>query len=284
MILGVAQDAGIPQILCNKTCCAKRFGDDAKREFVTSLAVFDRNEGNYWLFEASPDIKYQLSKVNKIMRNDAQKLPEGIFLTHAHMGHYTGLMHLGKEAISSRGLSVYAMPRLKEFLSKNGPWSQLVDLENIVINEISADSSIKLNGSVQVKAIEVPHRDEFSETVGYSIKADRSVLFIPDIDKWEKWDRNIIELIRSHDIVFIDGTFFSATELPGRNMNEIPHPFIVESMKLFNDLSLEQKNKIHFIHFNHSNPVYESYSKERKTVIDKGFRVAETGQVESLYF
>ena len=44
--------------------------------------------------------------------------PKGIFLTHAHIGHYSGLIHLGKEALGAKGISVYAMPKMSFFLKR----------------------------------------------------------------------------------------------------------------------------------------------------------------------
>ena len=77
--------------------------------------------------------------------------------------------------------------------------------------------------------------------------------------------------------LFLDGTFYKERELPGRNMNEVPHPFIQESVDLFKDLSLAEKQKIFFIHFNHTNPLIDHSSKEYKEVKSRGFNVASEG-------
>ena len=80
-----------------------------------------------------------------------------------------------------------------------------------------------------------------------------------------------------YDYLFLDGTFYKDTELPGRNMSEVPHPFVQESVELFKDLSLPQKRKVFFIHFNHTNPLIDNASKEYKEVKSKGFNVAVEG-------
>jgi pyrroloquinoline quinone biosynthesis protein B len=124
----------------------------------------------------------------------------------------------------------------------------------------------------------VPHRDEFSETAGYLIRCGiRSVLFIPDIDKWKKWERDIREFVKQCDYLLLDGTFFKDGELPGRNMAEIPHPFVQETMELFDKLNMTEKRKIWFIHFNHTNPLVRTGSAECKEVRNKGFNVASQG-------
>ncbi len=277
-ILGIAQDAGFPQINCKKDCCKNLWNDLSHRRMVSSIGVADEVNGQCFLFDATPDIKDQL---NSLQKNNSLNLG-GIFLTHAHMGHYTGLMHLGREAMGAKGVPVFTMPRMKTMLEENAPWSQLVSLENIKLQPLQSDSSIIFN-DINITPIEVPHRDEFSETVGFQIKGkNKSALFIPDIDKWKKWNRNILSEIQKVDYAFLDGTFFENGEIPGRDMSLIPHPFIEESIQLFNQLPVEEKNKIYFIHFNHTNPVLQEGSEAVKYINEKGFHIAEEGQIFDL--
>lgn len=195
----------------------------------------------------------------------AKEVPDGIFVTHAHIGHYTGLMYLGKEAANASQVPVYAMPRMKTFLEQNGPWSQLVTNKNIVLNEMQENVDMQLSPQLHITPITVPHRDEFSETVGYRIEGPANkVLFIPDIDKWAKWNRNIAEEIAGVDYAFLDATFYDAAEINNRDISTIPHPFVIESMELFKSLSTAEKKKIYFIHFNHTNPLLRLESKETK--------------------
>jgi pyrroloquinoline quinone biosynthesis protein B len=199
---------------------------------------------------------------------------KGIFLTHAHIGHYTGLMHLGREVMGAKAFPVYAMPRMRSFLENNGPWSQLLALGNVEIRNLSADSTILLNERLSITPVLVPHRDEFSETVGFIIDGpEKSLLYIPDIDKWERWDRDIRAVLKTMDVALLDGTFYQNGEIPGRDMGEIPHPFIVESMALFADLPQDEKAKVRFIHFNHTNPLLLENSSARERVEGAGFGV-----------
>ena len=62
-----------------------------------------------------------------------------------------------------------------------------------------------------------------------------------------------------------------------RDISEIPHPFIIESLELFNNLENIDKAKVYFIHLNHTNPVLNKNSEEYKRVILSGFNVAEPG-------
>ena len=273
VVLGTLQDGGSPHMGCQKDCC--KVIDSYKK--VVSLGLIDPVSKKKFLFEATPDFVSQTNALSSLLPLSGEKTPDGIFITHAHMGHYAGLMFLGREALNSKSVPVYAMPKMKIFLENNGPWSQLVSLNNIGINPLSEGKWENISPSLRVKPMLVPHRDEFSETVGFIIEGPhKKLLFIPDIDKWEKWKTDIVSLIKEVDHALIDGTFFSAAEVGNRNIAEIPHPLVQESMQLFDTLPAKEKEKIMFIHFNHTNPLLNEHSEEAKLVRSKGFRIAIT--------
>ena len=269
-ILGVVQDGGLPHLGSNKLCCE----NIEEKRYVTSIMLINNENNESYLFDASPDINEQLNFMGDRIKKDLK----GVFLTHAHIGHYTGLMYFGREALNSKSINVYAMPRMKKFLEQNGPWSQLVSLENISINQINSTSKIAIDQNVTIQPIEVPHRAEFSETVGYKIYGpNKTVLFIPDIDKWYLWEKSIIDEIKQVDYALIDATFYDSKEVNYRDLSEIPHPFVVESMELFDSIKDEEKNKIFFIHLNHTNPLLNRDSDQYKFVKSQGYNVAEEG-------
>lgn len=252
-VLGTIQDGGIPHMGCNKVCCLKYFKNNTFRVGVSSLGISNlKNETNY-LIDATPNVNHQLKALIGTS-NPSEKL-NGIFLTHAHMGHYSGLLNFGREAMNSKNIPLYLMPRFYNFIQNNGPWNQLVKLENVMLKRIYDREKITLESNLSITPIQVPHRDEYSETVGFLIEGNtKSALYIPDIDKWEKWNNSIVELIKNVDYAFLDGTFYDEKEVNNRDISEIPHPFIIESLKLFNPLDKSEKNKIYFIHLNHTNP------------------------------
>lgn len=283
VILGTMQDAGSPQISCKKDCCKDLFGHPDTSRNVVSLGIIDAQTKKTYLLEATPDIGSQLNTLNRFANLDPAKMPDGIFLTHAHIGHYSGLMYLGREAVNASKVPVFTMPRMKSFLENNGPWSQLVSAGNISLQQMNEFEKVKLSSGLTIQPILVPHRDEYSETVGYLISGNtRRALFIPDIDKWEKWKTDIGNMIPRIDYVFIDGTFFDAEEINNRNISEIPHPFIIESLDRFKGLDKTEKAKIRFIHFNHTNPLLKAGSPQRKQLLEQGFQIAEFGQVYRL--
>jgi pyrroloquinoline quinone biosynthesis protein B len=274
VILGTLQDGGSPHIGCEKICCQKT--DSSKK--VVSLGLIDNASKKQFIVEASPDITSQIKMLNVFSGN---KNPvDGILLSHAHIGHYSGLMYLGKEAKNASNIPVYAMPRMKLFLENNGPWSQLVSLKNIEIKELFDQKEMTLTNRISVIPYQVPHRDEFSETIGFKIIGpNKTAIFIPDIDKWDKWKIDIVEMIKQVDYAFIDGTFWDPAEVNNRNIAEIPHPLVKESMLKFSQLPSTEKNKIWFIHLNHTNPLLNQETNEYKDLIKKGFHVAAIKQV-----
>ena len=271
MVLGTAQDGGFPQAGCKKKCCSEAWKNKELSKKISSLAIIDPESKEQWIIDATPDIKEQL---NDLQNQTHLTRLDGIFLTHAHIGHYLGLAQLGREVLGMKDLPVFCMKRMYNFLSKNGPWDQLIKLQNIKLNKIFHNKKVVLNDRLSITPFLVPHRDEYSETVGYEISSKtKKIIFIPDIDKWNLWDKDIVSLIKHIDYALIDGTFYKNGELD-RDMSKIPHPFVNESMQLFKDLSIENKNKIFFTHFNHTNPLLIQNSKEQLELISKGYNFA----------
>lgn len=275
VILGVAQDAGYPQIEATQEFIATDLGVRTRQK-VVALGVIDENAGQKFLFEATPDMPAQLFALNEALATPGT-LPTGIFLTHGHIGHYTGLMYLGREASGASAVPVYAMPRMANFLTTNAPWSQLVALHNIELRALAAGQEITLNPTLKVRPFLVPHRDEFTETVGFEITGrHKKAVFIPDIDKWSKWPTSLPDVVKKADYVLLDATFYRNGEIP-RDMAEVPHPFVEETMRLLQALPAAERAKVYFIHCNHTNPLLNPDSPERREVQRLGFHVATEG-------
>ena len=270
-VLGVAQDAGYPQAGCYQQHCLPGWADPRLERGATAVALIDPKASKTYLFEATPHMPRQLYQLEQQAEGYALS---GVFLTHAHIGHYAGLMFFGHESMGANNVPVFAMPRMTDYLRSNGPWSQLVAYSNISLQPLAHNKTEKFAG-VEVTPFLVPHRDEFSETVGYSIQGpEKTAVFIPDINKWSVWDRDIAEVIKTIDYALVDATFFGAGELPGRDMSKIPHPLVIETMAALVDLGPEQRKKVWFIHMNHTNPLLNPQSKEALLVRAAGYNIA----------
>jgi pyrroloquinoline quinone biosynthesis protein B len=249
VVLGIAQDAGIPQLGCDQSPCKDIREGRRKPERAASIGLVNRALGLSYLFDATPDMVSQLGTLN------GGHAPTGVLLTHGHIGHYTGLMYFGRESIDAKGVPVYGTQRMVSYLTGNGPWSQLVSRKNIELHMLSRDTPVTLEGGVRVTAFLVPHRDEFTDTVGFLIeRGGHRAIFIPDIDWWSTWTRSIRELVDSVDLAFLDGTFASADELPGRSIADIPHPLMPTTRALLKGT----RAQVWFIHVNHTNRELEA--------------------------
>lgn len=271
VLLGAAQDAGLPQAGCMCVACAAAWAGEIRAEPPVALGLIDRAAGASWLIDATPAFPAQLHHLS----GAAPGVPlAGLLLTHAHIGHYTGLIHVGREAMNSTGLPVYTTSRMGDFLTKNAPWSQLVALGNIALHAIVPGTPFNLSPHVRVTPIAVPHRAEFSDTLAYHIAGPQHTLFYcPDIDRWERWVPDVTSVVAGVDIALLDGSFYSAAELPGRNLADIPHPLVTESCSRLSG----QAERVVFVHLNHSNPLLRPGSTERRAVEAAGFTVGATG-------
>lgn len=268
VVLGIAQDGGVPHLGCRQKLCVEARSDPSKRRHVASLGLIDRVSGKRFLIDATPDFESQVSRLGG--------LPDGILLTHAHVGHYLGLALLGREVANTKEMPVYCTASMAGFLRENRPWSRLVQSKNISIHEIEPDREFALTENLRATALRVPHRDEDSDTVAYVVAGPaRRLLWLPDIDKWEKWDRRIEDVLETVDVAFLDGTFFSADEIPGRSIAEIPHPLVPETVSRLSNEA--RRAKIFFVHLNHTNRLLWN-RKETRRLLDKGFGVAAEGQ------
>lgn len=281
-VLGTAQDGGFPHAACSHDLCVEARRDPALARRVASLAVVLPESGRVFLIDATPDLPEQLQALADVRRPPAggvDRAPvDGVLLTHAHVGHYLGLAYFGYEALHTRDLPVWATPRMARFLRDNGPWSQLVELGNVELRELR-DAAVSLGDGVAARAVPVPHRDEYADTVGFRLEGPRAtVLYVPDTDSWDAWGDRLDEALSGVDVALVDGTFYSAAELPGRDVAEIGHPLITDSLTRFGEAVRSGDLRVLFIHLNHSNPALDPESPERRALEEAGFRVAADGE------
>ncbi len=280
LVLGVAQDGGMPQTGCYAPRC-DRAREREQPRYVCSLAIVEPDAGPYYLVDASPDLRQQMDLIDDPgfrARAQARRPFDGIFLTHAHMGHYLGLAHLGREGLGLAPTPCYCSPEMAGFLASNGPWSLLVDEGRLDLRPVEFDRWYEIDDSLSAMATPVPHRPEFSDTVGWTFRGpSRSLLYLPDIDSWEAWDRDVAEVVRGVDVALLDATFYSPGEVPGRNIEDIPHPMVPHSMDLLQEVARGEREVV-FIHLNNTNPALDEASAEAREIVSRGFSVATEGQ------
>jgi pyrroloquinoline quinone biosynthesis protein B len=280
-VLGTAQDGGIPQIGCFCPNCQQARKDHRFSRLISSLGILDLRNNKAFIIDATPDLRIQYDRIHERLgrkKTGKKNVPDGILLTHAHIGHYTGLIFYGYESSSSHNLPVFCSRRMGDFLSSNGPWDQLVRLKNISLQTVTLHKKVNITENISVYPFPVPHRDEYSDTLGFKIIGPKkSLLYVPDIQSWDKWNRSVKEEVEQTDIAILDGTFFSPEELPGRDLTKIGHPFITTSLKILKDTVRSGRKKVFFTHLNHTNLALNPDGEERRAVLEAGCGIACEG-------
>lgn len=280
LLLGSVQDAGLPQAGCYTELCEAARAQGAEPRFVTSMALVEPRAERFYLVDASPDLPRQMDLIpgDAFRARAAERRPfDGIFLTHAHIGHYLGLAHLGREGMGTAPTPCYCTDRMASFLEQNGPWSLLVEEGRLVPKRMAPNVWLRIDEHLEAMAIPVPHRDEYSDTVGFVFKGtERRILYLPDIDRWENMQPSIESVVRKVDVALLDGSFYTAAELPGRRQEDIPHPLIPSTMDRLE--SLAAGTEIAFIHLNNTNRALTIGSPEALDVARRGFHLPRKGQ------
>jgi pyrroloquinoline quinone biosynthesis protein B len=270
ILLGIAQDGGVPHAGCECANCRRAWSDPSARQLATCLAVVDHANHRSWLIDATPDFREQLHALQSLV-------PEcplsGILLTHAHVGHYAGLIHLGREVMGTRNVPVYATPLLAAFVRDNAPWSQLVTLRNVELCLLAPGKETRLGPRLHLTPLLVPHRNEFADTVAFVVRGSaRRLFYCPDIDAWDKWEYDLRDFVVGMDIALLDASFFSATELPGRAMSKIPHPLVTDTAGRLAGVDCD----VRLIHLNHTNPLLAP-GAERDWLAGQGMSIGAFG-------
>jgi pyrroloquinoline quinone biosynthesis protein B len=297
LVLGTAQDGGLPQIGCVRPCCTAARSDPQRRRLVAALLIADPGSGRRWLIDATPDIGAQVERARGHpaarsveatagpisapagVLSNRPALFDGVFLTHAHMGHVAGLLQFGREAYAARGLPVHGSARMLDWLQGNQPWSLLLSDGVLLPRVLVPGESVALTDRLTITALPVPHRDELTDTLAFLVRGpERSLLYLPDVDAWDRWDTPLAALLAGVDVALIDGTFFSDGELPGRSLAAIPHPFIEDTLARLAELPPGLRAKLRFTHLNHSNPAADPDSEAARRVREAGAAVAIEGE------
>ena len=263
VVLGSGQDGGTPQLGQSVTSVSRT---------ASSIAVI--GEDRCLLFDVSPDVRLQTAALS--WSSTAIRRPfDAIFITHAHMGHYAGLVHFGRESIDADRIPVHASASVLGFLTSNEPWSSLFHNGNLVAEPMVDAVAF---GRLTVARIPVPHRSEFSDASAFSILVDDDpwALYLPDIDSWDEWPQ-AEDVIGRHSVAVVDATFGEPDELPGRDLTEIPHPLVRHTVDRFGHLT--EDSTVVLSHINHSNALNDDASDLRRQVLDAGFLVASDGLV-----
>jgi pyrroloquinoline quinone biosynthesis protein B len=95
-ILGSAQDGGVPQVGCRCERCNHARMNAEHVRFPASLAIVGKS-GRLLLIDVTQNLSQQLDLIRDLLPSGKNLLPAAVLLSHAHVGHYAGLLFFGKE-------------------------------------------------------------------------------------------------------------------------------------------------------------------------------------------
>jgi len=275
-VLGRAQDGGVPHLGCERACCAqaRRAG---LREYPCSLGICDRRTGKLLLIEATPAVEPQIALLHTLSEQHGRgrRPVDALLITHAHIGHYAGLMEFGEEVAATEHLPLFVTPKMASFLREHAPWSQTIEYGQVSVNEVTPGETCEPLEGLCVEFVPVPHRDELSDTMAFKVRGPAAtLLWAPDVDRWDKHPGLMDRLLEGVDVALVDGTFLDEQELQGRDPARVPHPLMQDTMHDFADAA--RPGAIRFIHMNHTNAAL----RDASVIADieaRGFAVATQG-------
>ena len=293
VVLGYAQDGGVPQLGCRCPRCQQ--AHLSGRIHTASLAIISKHgdDVHSLVIDTGPDFRTQYEETLDLLARQPGSLAEAlqqrrkgpnpvdaVLLTHLHMGHFTGLLELGLEVVNGRDIPLYCTAPVAQFLAENAPWSQLLERNNVLPHVIRPGEVFAPAPGLTAEAYPVPHRNEYGDTVGFRIalRGGKSLLYIPDADSWDEMEPPLVQLVNEADYALLDGTFFSAHELGGREQSQVPHPPVKETANLL----ASRASHVFFTHLNHTNPLLDTTSHQRQWLEAQGFSVLFARQVLDL--
>ena len=272
-VLGIAQDGGHPQPGCLRPCCANII----EPHYPVSLGIRS-SEGTNLLIEATRNLGDQFTLWG-------QTNVDHLLLTHAHLGHVDGLGLFGREAIAARDIELHVSDDMYHLIDRTPQWNLMVQQGVFNIRTFTAGDIVFSQGELSIEAVRIPHRAELSDMHAFIIRGpSKSLLFLTDHDTWNETltvhDRSSIRELLAKlnvDIALIDGTFWSEDELAGRNQATVPHPPVLQTLKMLGEKKQDDPDII-FTHLNHTNPLYNRGSEQYAEVERLGWSVAYQGQ------
>ena len=298
-ILGSGAGGGLPQWNCNCANCthARHGTGDILPRTQSSIAVSD--DGVDWvLINASPDLLTQLRAHPELQ--PARAIRDigiaAVLLVDAQIDHVTGLLML-RERTSP--LPVYACEPVFDDLSTGLPLIPLlghycgVERHPIVLGE---PFSIPLVDGLRITAIPIDSKaPPYSPRRALAVPGDNIALLIEDVASGTRAfyapglqtaSPAIRAAMQSADLVLVDGTFWSATEMIDLGLSthhaadmghlaQCPHDGEPGMIQLLDALPKTTHKVV--IHINNTNPILNPHSGPFAEMRARGIDVARDG-------
>ena len=301
ILLGTAAGGGFPQWNCSCLCCATARDDpQAARPRTQSSAAISADGVHWFLLNASPDVREQLTRLPvAAAREDApvtagpRAVPvEGVVVTDPEIDHSLGIVLLRE----GRHLALYATPATQAVLEDDSHFLPVTRaFADVPVTNLSLTGSVALRNrdgresGLSVEAFAVPAgAPRFASaagaghTVGLMFEEQatgRTCAFVPGCGGL---DASLLERLSAADILLFDGTFWTNREMidlgiGDRTALDMDHLPLGEPGGSLEQLAtLPCQHKV-FTHINNTNPMLLESSPERAAVNQAGITVGYDG-------
>jgi pyrroloquinoline quinone biosynthesis protein B len=291
-VLGAAAGGGFPQWNCSCSNCRRlrqgRFNGQARTQAQFAIS---NSDANWFLLNASPDLRFQIESFPPIQPHSLypRHSPiEGVILPSAEIDAALGLLLLRE----SQPLRIYATKAIRQILSMDNSLFQVLRRQANQVEWIDVRPGVAFAlGDSGIQCIPIStegcfpgfvseHRAEQLEAaeavLGIVLEhLGRRVALFPAVP-WVRSDW--LEILRTCDVVFFDGTFWSNDELfrlngSGKTAREMGHQPVQDTLSLLAEV---EARKI-FIHINNTNPILDEDSEEFRRACDAGWEIGRDG-------
>ena len=308
LVIGSAAGGGFPQWNCNSSNSsqARKNPERAKPRTQSSIAVSVDDGNNWFLFNASPDLRQQINDNIALQpKKGIRHSPiQGVFLTNGDVDHIAGLLNLRE----SHPLSIYATSKVLKILKNNSVFNVLnpkfVDRREVKLNKtILLEDKNKNSLDIEVEVFPVPGKvalyledetkgkdfgTEEEDTIGLKIIDRKTKKYFFYLPACAQMTVNLKNKLKNAPLVFFDGTLWKDDEMltaevgvnkTGQRMGHMSMSGPKGTIEMFKDLNVEKK---FFIHINTTNPALLEDSDQRKKINEEGWEVSYDGMEVNL--
>lgn len=292
-LLGSAAGGGVPQWNCACSICdlCRNYPEQVQPRLQLQ-AAFSCNSDSWFLINASPDLRFQIEgnrSLHPSPRASKRNTPiKGILLTSADLDSVLGVLLLRE----FQPLTIYATSLVREILESNSFFIMLTRVESqLTWVEITPDvtfsledgllcTPISLSDSLPYYVRQGSNRDFGLANIGLIIESGpMRIAYTPSVPEITDKLKTVYD---SCEIIFVDGTFWSNSELRqihddtplARSIGHVPMSGEDGTIALL--ANTKCRNKI-FIHINNTNPVLNRKSAEYETAREAGWQIGYDG-------
>jgi len=301
VVLGAAAGGGVPQWNCGCAICRTARHDQPQLRSTQSSIAFSVDDAHWFLINASPDLRQQLTDTPRLHPREGQlrHTPiSGVIVTNGEVDAVAGLLSMREGS----PFSIYAHARVLAILKDNSIFNVLNE-KNVRRQPMAIDQPFqptRPDGSpsgLEILPFAVPGKaawyleghahpagehDDAGDTVGLRISETATGKYFYFVAACGRVTPELKSRLKGAPLLFFDGTVWRDDEMiaaglgakTGRSMGHISMSGEEGAIAALAEAGISRKI---LLHINNSNPVWLPASKERTIAEGAGWQVATDG-------